>query len=228
MKKFLLSSSVLSANFSRLGEDIFDVLKSGSDMIHYDVMDNHYVKNLTFGPIVLESLRSVEKIKSMVIDVHLMTCPVDDLIIKFAKLDVNIISFHPESTNNVEKTIKLIKSYGCKVGLALNPLTPLCVLDNVLDKIDLILLMSVNPGFPGQKFIPSILNKIRIVRELIDKSKKNILLEVDGGINLSNIFKIASFGTDIFVIGSAIFNSINYDLTIRSFRDVLKNINCKK
>jgi len=225
MKKFLLASSILSADFSRLGEDVFDVVRAGSDMIHFDVMDNHYVPNLTVGPLVLESLKNFHNTNSIVIDVHLMTSPVDDLAIKFAKLGVKIISFHPESTNNVNRTIRLVQDYGCKVGLALNPSTSLKILENFIDKIDLVLLMSVNPGFSGQTFIPSTLHRICEVRKLIESHNRNILLEVDGGINLKNIFEIACFYPDIFVIGSAIFHTNDYFKTIQLFRSELKKVN---
>lgn len=225
MKNFLLASSILSADFSKLGEEICNVLDAGSDMIHFDVMDNHFVSNLTIGPLVLESLFKYKKIRYAKFDVHLMTSPVDDLVVKFAKLNVEVISFHPESTTNVNETIKLIKNYNCKVGLVLNPFASLNILNKFIDKIDLILLMSVNPGFPGQVFISSVLDKIRIVRNLINKSNRNILLEVDGGINKSNIFAIANCGVDIFVIGSAIFNTINYVETIRCLRNELKKVN---
>lgn len=222
MKKLWLAPSILSANFAQLGKDIEDVLKAGSDMIHFDVMDNHYVSNLTIGPVVLKSLRNYQ-IKS-IIDVHLMVTDVHNLIVEFSKLEVDIITFHPESTNHVDRTIQLIKDLGCKVGLAINPSTPLNILDYVLEKIDLVLLMSVNPGFSGQKFIPYILKKINQVRRLIDSSGKNILLEVDGGITVDNISSIAHAGADVFVIGSAIFNSSNYNLTIKNFRKQLMNI----
>ncbi|QJC31772.1 ribulose-phosphate 3-epimerase [Enterobacteriaceae endosymbiont of Donacia tomentosa] len=223
MEKFLISASILSANFAYLGKEINDVIKSGADIIHFDVMDNHYVPNLTIGPLVLKSLREYG-IKAL-IDVHLMSQPVDDLIMNFAIAGANIISFHPESTKHIDRSISLIKEHGCKVGLAFNPSTPLYYLDYLIDELDLILVMSVNPGFEGQTFLPYIFKKISKVKKIINKRKRKILLEVDGGINLENIKKIATFGANIFVIGSAIFKSqFSYKETIRNIRIELDKI----
>ncbi|WMC20251.1 MAG: ribulose-phosphate 3-epimerase [Enterobacteriaceae bacterium PSpyr] len=222
MKKFLISPSILSADFARLGKDITNVLNSGANMLHFDVMDNHYVKNLTFGPMICKSLRNYG-IKTY-IEVHLMVKPVDRIIPEFIKAGANIISFHPETTNNINKTIKLIKKNNCKVGIAINPETSLNCLKNIINKIDTILLMSVNPGFGGQKFIIKILNKIKRAKKIIDDSGYNINLEVDGGININNILKIAKMGANIFVIGTAIFKSDNYKLTIKQIRNQLNLI----
>ncbi|BBI01412.1 ribulose-phosphate 3-epimerase [Buchnera aphidicola (Nipponaphis monzeni)] len=222
MKKFLILPSILSADFSKLGEEITKVLQAGGDIIHFDVMDNHYVPNLTIGPMVLKSIKDYNI--NVQIDVHLMTSPVDNLIPIFADNGANFITFHPESTNHVDRTLALIKHYGCKAGLALNPSTPLNILDYVMDKLDVILLMSVNPGFSCQLFIPSILEKIKKVRKRIDNSMYNILLEVDGGIKISNIGSIAIAGADAFVIGSEIFKSISYYKTIKKIRNKLREI----
>ncbi|QJC34988.1 ribulose-phosphate 3-epimerase [Enterobacteriaceae endosymbiont of Donacia piscatrix] len=215
MKNILIAASILSANFAYLGKEIKDVLKAGVDIIHFDVMDNHYVPNLTIGPLVLKSLRDYG-IKC-IIDVHLMTKPVDDLIIKFAKLGADIITLHPESSYHLDKSISLIKNYGCKAGLALNPSTSLCYLDYLFDKLDIILIMSVNPGFEGQKFLNHIYDKIIKVKQII--KKKKILLEVDGGVNINNIKKIVIAGADILVMGSAIFkHSFSYYETIKNIK----------
>ncbi|XBC40707.1 MAG: ribulose-phosphate 3-epimerase [Buchnera aphidicola (Nurudea yanoniella)] len=216
MKIMWLAPSILSANFARLGEDIKNVLQAGGDIIHFDVMDNHYVPNLSFGPMVLKSIRRYG-IKS-IIDVHLMVEPVDDLIIRFAEAGADFITIHPESTKHLDRSLSLIKSLGCKVGLGINPATTLNVLTHIIDKLDIILLMSVNPGFSGQKFIPTTFEKLLKVRKLIDNSNKKILLEIDGGINLNNLKKVASFGVNIFVIGSAIFESQDYKKTIEDMR----------
>ncbi|XBC39187.1 MAG: ribulose-phosphate 3-epimerase [Buchnera aphidicola (Nurudea shiraii)] len=216
MKTILLAPSILSANFANLGEDIQNILKAGGDIIHFDVMDNHYVPNLTFGPMVLKSIRSYGI--TSIIDVHLMVDPVDDLIVKFAEAGADFITIHPESTKHLDRSLNLIKSFGCKVGIGINPTTTLHVLDYIIEKLDIILLMSVNPGFSGQEFIPITFKKLLQVRQLIDNSNRKILLEIDGGINLNNIKKVASYGVNIFVIGSAIFGSKNYKETIKNIR----------
>ena len=201
---YRIAPSILSANFAKLGDEITAVIDSGADIIHFDVMDNHYVPNLTIGPLVCEAIRPVT---DAVIDVHLMVEPVDRIIPDFAKAGANIISFHPEASNHIDRTIGLIKEQGCKAGLVFNPATPLYYLDHVLDKLDLILIMSVNPGFGGQKFIPEALNKLRAVRQRIDASGKNIMLEIDGGVKVDNIAEIARAGADTFVAGSAIYQA---------------------
>lgn len=211
-----IAPSLLSADFARLGEEAAAVLKSGADLIHIDVMDNHYVPNLTMGPIVPEALRKYGF--KAPIDVHLMISPVDAIIPAFAKAGATYITFHPDASVHVDRTLQLIKDSGCKAGLVFNPATPLTLLPYVLDKVDMILLMSVNPGFGGQKFIPSVLTKIEETRHLIDKSGRSIRLEVDGGITPENIGKIAKAGADTFVAGSAIFHSKNYAETISKMR----------
>ncbi|AEO08305.1 ribulose-phosphate 3-epimerase [Buchnera aphidicola] len=221
MQKFFLAPSILSADFSRLGEDTKKVIDAGSDLIHFDVMDNHYVPNLTMGPMILQALRNYH-IK-VPIDVHLMIKPVDNLIPLFAKAGATFITFHPESTLHVERTLNLIKENGCKAGLAINPATPLNVLDYILEKLDLILLMSVNPGFSNQSFLPSTFNKIREVRKIIDSNFLDILLEVDGGIKLENIAEIAFSGANVFVIGSGLFKYSNYELIIKKIRKELNH-----
>ena len=222
MKDYKIAPSILSADFSRLGEDVAKVLNAGADIIHFDVMDNHYVPNLTFGPMVCSALRDYG-INSP-IDVHLMIKPVDRIIPDFAKAGANYITFHPEASDHIDRTIGLIREHGCKAGIVLNPATPLTYLEHCLENLDIVLLMSVNPGFPGQKFINGTYNKIALVRELIDKSNKNIRLEVDGGINLDNIAKVALAGADTFVAGSAIFNSKSYKDTISSMKELLSPI----
>ena len=221
MKDYKIAPSILSADFSRLGDDVRSVLKAGADIVHFDVMDNHYVPNLTIGPLVCSALRSygIEE----TIDVHLMIKPVDRIIPDFAKAGANYITFHPEASDHVDRTINLIRENGCMPGLVLNPATSITHLENCIENLDIILLMSVNPGFGGQKFIESTYKKIEQVRELIDSTGKKIRLEVDGGINIENIDKIAKAGADTFVAGSAIFNSDDYSETIQSMRKKLKS-----
>ncbi len=208
MSQCLIAPSILSANFARLGEEVDNVLAAGADWVHFDVMDNHYVPNLTIGPLVCSALRKHGV--TAPIDVHLMVQPVDRIIPDFADAGASIISFHPEASNHVHRTIQLIKSHGCKAGLVLNPATPVDVLDWVLDELDLVLVMSVNPGFGGQDFIPSALEKLRAVRSRIDASGRDIRLEIDGGVKADNIGAIAAAGADAFVAGSAIFNAADY------------------
>ncbi|GAB5499278.1 MAG: ribulose-phosphate 3-epimerase [Pseudohongiellaceae bacterium] len=216
MKDYLIAPSILSADFARLGEEVDNVLAAGADVVHFDVMDNHYVPNLTIGPMVCQALRK-HGVKAP-IDVHLMVSPVDQLILDFAKAGASYISFHPEATDHVDRSLQLVRDQGCKSGLVLNPATPIHCLEYVMDKLDVILLMSVNPGFGGQKFIPSTLRKLQKVRKLIDDSGYRIRLEVDGGVGVNNIRKIADAGADMFVAGSAIFNSDDYARTIQAMR----------
>ena len=230
-KTFRIAPSILSANFAKLGQEINDVIKSGTDIVHFDVMDNHYVPNLTIGPLVCEAIRPVT---DAIIDVHLMVKPVDRIIPDFAKAGANIITFHPEGSEHIDRSLSLVHDSGCKSGLVFNPATPLDYLDHVMDKIDMVLLMSVNPGFGGQKFIPETLNKLKIARQKIDayyeKTGRQIWLEVDGGVNANNIADIAKAGADTFVAGSAIFGAgkdtdpNRYDTVVKSLRASLASL----
>lgn len=227
MANYLIAPSILSANFAKLGEEITDVIDSGTDIIHFDVMDNHYVPNLTIGPLVCEAIRPLT---DATIDVHLMVEPVDRIIPDFAKAGANIISFHPEASRHIDRTIGLIKEQGCKAGMVFNPATPLHFLDHVLDKLDLVLIMSVNPGFGGQKFILEALNKLKAVRKRIDAVNKEILLEIDGGVKVDNIAEIARAGADTFVAGSAIYGAgknedpHRYDTVVSALRAELSKV----
>lgn len=222
MRNYLLAPSLLSANFAALGKEAEDVLQAGADVLHLDVMDNHYVPNLTVGPLVCEALRK-HGIKAP-IDVHLMAKPVDRLIVDFAKAGATYISFHPEASDHVDRSLELIRKHDCKAGLAINPATPLSYLDYVLDKLDLILIMSVNPGFGGQQFIPAVLEKIKKTRGIIAASGKDIRLAVDGGIKTDNIYEVANAGADMFIAGSAIFMQPDYAKVISDMRKELKRV----
>ena len=225
MNENLIAPSILSADFARLGEEVDNVLASGADIVHFDVMDNHYVPNLTIGPLVCEALRKHGV--TAPIDVHLMITPVDRIVPDFASAGASYITFHPEASEHVDRTLQLIASEGCKAGLVFNPATPLDVLQHVIDKVDMILLMSVNPGFGGQSFLPSALDKLRKARKLIDESGRNIRLEIDGGVKVENIGEIHAAGADTFVAGSAIFGAARdqdpnrYDTVISAMRNAL-------
>lgn len=225
MTDYRIAPSILSADFARLGEEVAEVIRAGADLIHFDVMDNHYVPNLTFGPMVCAALKPYA---TMPVDVHLMVEPVDDLIHAFAKAGANIITFHPEASRHIDRSLGLIKEYGCQAGLVLNPATPVNILENVLDKLDMVLLMSVNPGFGGQSFIPNTLVKIRKVREILDEyerqSGRHVALEVDGGVKTDNIAEIAAAGADTFVAGSAIFGKPDYKAVIDEMRQQLAQV----
>lgn len=216
MADFKIAPSILSADFARLGEEVENVLAAGADYVHFDVMDNHYVPNLTIGPMVCKALRSYGI--EAPIDVHLMVKPVDRIIPDFAKAGASMITFHIEASEHVDRTLQLIKEHGCKAGVVLNPATPLSHLEYIMDKIDMILLMSVNPGFGGQSFIPKTLDKLRAVRKMIDESGRDIRLEIDGGVKVDNIREIAEAGADMFVAGSAIFNQPDYKEVIDQMR----------
>ena len=220
MPDYWIAPSILSADFARLGDEVANVLKAGADVVHFDVMDNHYVPNLTIGPMVCQALRDFGI--TAPIDVHLMVKPVDRIIGDFADAGATFISIHPEASEHIDRSLQLIRESGCKAGLVFNPATPLNYLDHVLDKLDLVLLMSVNPGFGGQKFIPSTLDKLTKVRKMIDQSGLDIRLEVDGGVKIDNIADVAAAGADMFVAGSAIFNTEDYADTIAQMRAQLE------
>ncbi len=228
MREYLIAPSILSADFARLGEEVANVLAAGADIVHFDVMDNHYVPNLTIGPLVCEALRKYGI--EAPIDVHLMVKPVDRIIPDFAKAGATYITFHPEASEHVDRTLQLIRDQGCKSGLVFNPATPLDYLEWVIEKVDMVLLMSVNPGFGGQKFIPYVLDKLRRAREIIDASGRDIRLEIDGGVKVDNIREIAEAGADTFVAGSAIFGAARdedpnrYDSVIRAMREELAKV----
>ncbi|SIS42524.1 MAG: ribulose-phosphate 3-epimerase [Thalassolituus maritimus] len=216
MKECLIAPSILSADFARLGEEVDNVLAAGADVVHFDVMDNHYVPNLTIGPMVCKALRNHGV--TAPIDVHLMVSPVDRMIADFAEAGATYITFHPEASDHIDRSLQLIKSAGCKAGLVFNPATPLHYMDYVMDKLDVVLLMSVNPGFGGQSFIPATLDKLREARKKIDESGYDIRLEIDGGVKVDNIGEIYAAGADMFVAGSAIFNATDYKTVIDDMR----------
>ncbi len=220
MNPYLIAPSILSADFARLGEEVDNVLAAGADVVHFDVMDNHYVPNLTIGPMVCEALRKHGV--TAPIDVHLMVSPVDDLIRMFIDAGASYITFHPEASNHIDRSLQLIRDGGCKAGLVFNPATPLSYMDYVMDKLDMVLMMSVNPGFGGQKFIPGTLDKLCEARQRIDASGRDIRLEIDGGVNTDNIRDIAEAGADTFVAGSAIFKTPDYKTTINTMRAELE------
>ncbi|MGO1500184.1 MAG: ribulose-phosphate 3-epimerase [Marinobacter sp.] len=220
MNPYLIAPSILSADFARLGEEVDNVLSAGADVVHFDVMDNHYVPNLTIGPMVCEALRKHGV--TAPIDVHLMVSPVDDLIRMFIDAGASYITFHPEASQHIDRSLQLIREGGCKAGLVFNPATSLNYMDHVMDKLDMVLMMSVNPGFGGQKFIPGTLDKLREARKRIDASNYNIRLEIDGGVKADNIREIAEAGADTFVAGSAIFNTDDYKATIDIIRQELE------
>jgi ribulose-phosphate 3-epimerase len=222
MSKFLIAPSILSADFARLGEDVEGVLEAGADVVHFDVMDNHFVPNLTFGPMICQALRKYGI--TAPIDVHLMVQPVDRMIEDFAAAGASIITFHPEASTHIDRSLQLIKAAGCQAGLVFNPATPLHYLDYVMDKVDVILLMSVNPGFGGQQFIPATLDKLRQARQRIEDSGRAIRLEVDGGVKVDNIAEIAAAGADMFVAGSAIFSQPDYAQVIAQMRAELRKV----
>ena len=231
MPDYKIAPSILSADFARLGQEVDNVLKSGADIVHFDVMDNHYVPNLTIGPLICDALRKHGVTAE--IDVHLMVKPVDRIVPDFAKAGASYITFHPEASEHVDRTLQLIKAEGCKSGLVFNPATPLDYLNYVIDKVDMVLLMSVNPGFGGQSFIPSALDKLREARKIIDASGRDIRLEIDGGVKVNNIRDIAEAGADTFVAGSAIFGAAqdsdpnDYDSVVQAMRDELAKVDVK-